>query len=108
LGRLRGSIRAQCKNCVPTNWRLLAQWRIQRDELQAQLDSDDDMEPMSFDADAIIAELDELEEHLTGDSSSLAKDAFQRVFESITLYWERVSPALCKNCAPAFWRFDGW
>ncbi|MBX3420749.1 MAG: hypothetical protein KF752_04250 [Pirellulaceae bacterium] len=47
---------------------------------------------MSFDADAIIDELDELEEHLTGHSRSLAKAAFQRVFESITLYWEKVSP----------------
>jgi len=39
-----------------------------------------------------MAELDELEQHLTGDSIPLAKTAFQRVFERVTLYWETVSP----------------
>lgn len=70
----------------------MAQWRTQRDELQAELDNAEETKPATYDADAILAELDELEQHLTGDSLPLAKEAFQPVFESIALYWETVSP----------------
>lgn len=77
---------------IPAASSLLAQWRTQRDALQDELDQADECQPSAFDADAVLAELDELEQHLTGDSISLAKTAFQRVFEKITLYWETVSP----------------
>ena len=43
-------------------------------------------------ADASIAELDELEELLTGDSAPLAKAALHRVSESVVLRREQVSP----------------
>ena len=77
---------------IPAATALLAQWRTQRDELQAELDNAEETKPATYDADAILAELDELEQHLTGDSLPLAKAAFQRVFESISHYWETVSP----------------
>lgn len=56
------------------------------------VDAAEDAAPATYDADAVLAELDELELHLTGDSLPLAKAAFQRVFERISLYWEKVSP----------------
>jgi hypothetical protein len=71
---------------------LVAQWRTQRDGLQAELDKFEDSKPAKIDADAVLAELDELEQHLTGDSVPLAKAAFQRVFESVALFWKTVSP----------------
>ena len=77
---------------IPAASSLLAQWRTRRDELQAELDDDDATKPTTYDVDAILAELDELEQHLTGDCRLLAKAAFKRVFESVTLFWERVSP----------------
>jgi hypothetical protein len=42
--------------------------------------------PATYDADAIPAELDELEQHLTGESLPQANAAFRRVFESVALY----------------------
>ncbi len=39
-----------------------------------------------------LAELDELEQHLTGESVRLAKAAIQRVFESVALSWKTVGP----------------
>ena len=77
---------------IPAASALLAQWREERDRVQAELDACEEAEPLAFDTDTILAELDELEKHLSGDCVPLAKAAFQRVFESITLYWEQVSP----------------
>jgi hypothetical protein len=77
---------------LPAASAMLAQWRTQRDGLQTELDSAETTKPATYDADAILAELDELEQHLTGDSLPLAKAALQRVFESVALYWETVSP----------------
>lgn len=77
---------------IPAASALLAEWRQQRDALQSELDHANENQPVTFDADAVLAELDELEQHLTGDSATLAKTAFQRVFEKVSLYWETVSP----------------
>lgn len=77
---------------IPAASSLLAQWRKQRDELQVELDNVEESKPAKFDVQAILAELDELEQHLTGDCRSLAKAAYQRVFEGVSLYWESVSP----------------
>jgi hypothetical protein len=77
---------------IPAASALLAQWREERDRVQAELDACEEAKPLAFDTDTILAELDELEKHLSGDCVPLAKAAFQRVFESITLYWEQVSP----------------
>jgi hypothetical protein len=77
---------------LPAARALLAKWRNERDQIQAEMNAAEQSAPIRFDADAIIAELDELEQHLAGDSIPLAKTAFQRVFESVSLYWETVSP----------------
>lgn len=77
---------------IPAASALLANWRAQRDGLHAELDDAENSKPAALDADAILAELDELEQHLAGDSIPLAKAAIQRVFESVSLYWEEVSP----------------
>ncbi|MFO0870364.1 MAG: hypothetical protein U0935_15665 [Pirellulales bacterium] len=61
-------------------------------ESLTRTDNVEETKPTTYDADAILAELDELEQHLTGDSLALAKAAFQRVFESVTLRWQKVSP----------------
>jgi hypothetical protein len=77
---------------IPTASTLLADWRAQRNMLQSELESDDMDTPVPFDIDAILAQLDELEQHITGDCIPAAKAAFQRVFESVALYWQDVSP----------------
>jgi len=71
---------------IPAASAMLAQWRTQRDESQAELDNAEDAKPATYDADAVLAEFDEPEQHLTGESLPLAKAAFQWVFESVALY----------------------
>ncbi len=71
---------------LPAASGLLAKWRNERDQIQAEMNAAEQSAPIRFDADAIIAELDEMEQHLAGDSIPLAKTVFQRVFESVSLY----------------------
>ncbi len=63
-----------------------------RECVLAELDDCQQAEPVPFDADAVLAELDELEKHLTGESVPLVRTAFLRVFERVTLFWKQVSP----------------
>ena len=42
--------------------------------------------------DAVIAELDELSQHIEDDERPLARAVIRRVFESVTLHWKPVSP----------------
>ena len=77
---------------IPAASAMLGQWREQRNQLQAELDTEQQDAPAPYDVDAIMAELDELGNHITGDSIPLPKAVFHRVFESISLYWEQVSP----------------
>ncbi len=73
---------------------ILAGWRDERDRVQAALDAERSKADASpeLDEDAILAELDHLEEFLAQDSTALAKAAFGRIFKSITLFWKQVSP----------------
>ena len=77
---------------IPSASALLAQWREEREELQTQIDTFEEVEPAPFNEESVLAELDELEEHLTGASIPLAKTAIRRVFDHVDLYWEQVSP----------------
>ena len=77
---------------IPAASDMLARWREERERVQVELDDCQQTEPIPFDADIVLAELDELEKHVTGESVPLAKAAFLRVFERVTLFWEQVSP----------------
>jgi len=73
---------------------ILAAWRDERERLETEIaatntNGNDELE---FDPEAIIAELDHLQEHVTSDNVLLAKAAFQRVFKTVTLFWKQVSP----------------
>lgn len=72
----------------------LNRWWTDRERLQYEIAGMErgGKSSSELDPDAVIAELDHLEEHLTSESTPLARDAFQRVFESVTLFWEPVSP----------------
>ena len=73
---------------LPTLKGILAGWRDDRDRVQVELEGQrvDAANSPELDADAILAELDHLEEHLTADNVALAKAAFGRIFKSITLF----------------------
>ncbi len=43
---------------IPAASALLGEWRQQRDALQAELDHANENQPVTFDADAVLAELD--------------------------------------------------
>ncbi len=77
---------------IPAASGMLAHWREVRERVQVELNECQQVEPVPFDPDAVLAELDQLEEHLTGESVPLAKAAFLRVFERVTLFWEQVGP----------------
>jgi len=77
---------------IPAASAMLAQWREQRNAVQADLDALANEKRTEIDADAVIAELDQLAEHLSSDAVPLAKAAFRRVFKTVKLYWEDVSP----------------
>ncbi len=79
---------------VPELTQVLSGWRSERADVQAQLDDERAAERgmPELNADHILAELEELETHLTADCVPLAKAAFSRIFKSITLFWKQVSP----------------
>ncbi len=63
---------------IPAASDMLARWREERERVQVELDDCQQTEPIPFDADIVLAELDELEKHVTGESVLLAKAAFLR------------------------------
>jgi hypothetical protein len=78
---------------VPAAAQVLAKWRDERNQAQVDLDTlANKKAPDELDPDAVIAELQHLEEQLTSDCIPLAKAAFRRVFKSVRLFWKQVSP----------------
>ncbi len=73
---------------MPDLKRILAGWKDDRSVIEKQLA--DQQQPASepdVDADALIEELNHLEEHQTSNESLLARSAFRRIFKSVTLFW---------------------
>jgi hypothetical protein len=62
--------------------------------VQTQLEAEraTERETPELDADRVLAELEELEEHLSADCVLVAKAAFSRIFKSGTLFWKHVNP----------------
>lgn len=83
---------------VPAATKILAKWRKDRDRLMAELadvTAGESRQPR-LDANAVMAELDRLEEHLDAGSVPLARSALRRVFKSASLHWVQVSPRRCE------------
>lgn len=77
---------------VPALRTVLADWRSQRDDLQASLAAERGSKPVGIDPDEVLAQLERLHEHLASECSATAREAFGQVFESISLFWKQVSP----------------
>ncbi len=79
---------------VPELTQVLSGWRDERSDVQSQLEAEraNEREAPDLDADRVLAELEELEEHLSVDCAPLAKAAFSRLFKSVTLFWKQVGP----------------
>jgi DNA invertase Pin-like site-specific DNA recombinase len=78
---------------APLAQKMLAEWRQQRDQVQAQLQgAERSLESPQVRADRAIGQLRKWREGLRSPSEPLRREAIHRTCESITLYWEDVPP----------------